>query len=165
MTNTHLPGNASGYLNQIEERQFSSTSSFPISKTEELLDLEESLDYIGAEYTKVLNHTIQDVDLLGAVIAYGNSTITVTPDMIVHIDTTSVKGTAILTGDETVGTVIITSDGLYVRDSLIEGISGATIQYTTWVKAYPAPVYFGTEPAEDVITSLPEGTLYMQIEG
>ena len=149
------------------------SSIFDVTQTLDFSDLETTATVAGNSFTKTSNVALTAEQLNGAVFKMGDDELPITSDMLSDMSALGVNGT-LITLPSPYGPVVfscteagsvVSEPGCYLVTQMLSYVDYVTLSYTETYEATVNAIAIGTAELTDNASSLPDGVIYLQIEG
>lgn len=149
------------------------SSIFDVTQTLDFSNLETTATVAGNSFTKVSTTALTAEQLNGATFKMGDGEIPITSDMLSDMSELGVTGT-LITLPSPYGPVVfscteagsvVSEPGFYLVTQMMLYVNSVTLSYQETYEATVKAVATGTAELTDNASSLPDGVIYLQIEG
>lgn len=149
------------------------SSIFDITQTLDFSNLETTATVAGNSFTKISTTSLTAEQLNGAIFKMGENEMPITSDMLSDMSALGVTGT-LITLPSPYGPVVfscteagsvVSEPGFYLVTQMILYVNSVTLSYQETYEAMVKAVATGTAELTDNVSSLPDGVIYLQIEG
>lgn len=149
------------------------SSIFDITQTLDFSNLETTATVAGNSFTKISTTSLTAEQLDGAIFKMGDGEIPITSDMLSDMSELGVTGT-LITLPSPYGPVVfscteagsvVSEPGFYLVTQMMLYVESVTLSYQETCEAMVRAIATGTAELTDNVSSLPDGVIYLQIEG
>lgn len=149
------------------------SSTFDVTQTLDFSNLETTATVAGNSFTKTSNVALTAEQLNGATFKAGDSEMPINSDMLSDMTALGVTGTLITLPSPygpaafscTEAGSVVSEPGCYLATQMLSYVDYVTLSYTETCEATVKAVATGTAELTDNASSLPDGVIYLQIEG
>lgn len=148
------------------------SSIFDGTQTLYFSNLETTATVAGNSFTKISTTSLTAEQLDGAIFKIGSNEIPITSDMLSDMSALGVTGTLINIPDTgpimfscTEAGSVVSEPGCYIINEALSVIDNVTMSYQGTYEATVKAIATGTAELTDNVSSLPDGVIYLQIEG
>lgn len=149
------------------------SSIFDVTQTLDFSNFETTATVAGNSFTKISTTSLTAEQLDGAIFKMGDSGVPITSDMLSDMSELGVTGT-LITLPSPYGPVVfscteagsvVSEPGFYLVTQMMSYVNSVTLSYQETYEATVKAVATGTAELTDNASSLPDGVIYLQIEG
>ena len=148
------------------------SSIFDVTQTLDFSNLETTATVAGNSFTKISTTSLTAEQLNGAIFRANGDEMAVTSDMLSDMSGVGVTGTSINIPDFgpimfscTEAGSVVSEPGCYLVTQMLPFVNSITLSYQGTCEAMVRAIAMGTAELTDNTSSLPDGVIYLQIEG